>query len=233
MRRQALRNRAWKKAQRQKARREEPWKHTSDNHAITLKVIRDLYTAQINHWNEKLQAICQLNNHLHAATSIEDVNEDADRQFIRRNRGSKKGLFAGIALDPKTHMHWQLNKIGAEEGFYYLPLHPDLDDELVEKCHLVYGMLEELYTERDVIRKFLSFAMGFGVTWDYFAQSLDSDILSDYFSESRVEQPAMDLDDPAVVNRLNQFDEYIEENRTIVETMANRQLENLLLGDIL
>jgi hypothetical protein len=232
MRRQALRNRAWKKAQRQKARREEPWKHTSDNHAITLKVIRDLYTAQINHWNAKLQGICQLNNHLHAHASIDAVDENADRQYIRRNR-HKPGMFAGIALTPKVHLHWQLSKLKSEEGFYYLPIHEDLEDKFVKELKVIHGMLEELYTERDVIRKFLSFAMGFGVTWDYFAQSLDSDILSDYFNESRVDQPALDLNDPAVINRLNQFDEYIEENRTIVETMANRQLENLLLGDIL
>ena len=94
-------------------------------------------------------------------------------------------------------------------------------------------MREELIDEQVVIRNFLSFAMGFGVTWDYFAHSLDSDILTDYFNESRVKQEPLDTSDPAVRNRLSQFDDYINENRTIVETMANRQLENLLLGDIL
>lgn len=142
-------------------------------------------------------------------------------------------MSAGIRIDSQTCLHWQHSELRAEEGFYYLPVHQSMEEDETKELAIVHSMLDELYTERAVIRRFLSFAMGFGVTWDYFAQSLDSDILSDYFNESRVEQPLLNLDDPAVVNRLNQFDEYIEENKAIVETMANRQLENLLLGDIL
>lgn len=186
----------------------------------------------MEHWDKELIKICQINNNLHAADRIEDVDPE-NRSHVRRHR-SKELNVAGIAVSSSVYLHaLSKNTTTAEEGLYYLPIHANVTDEFRKHIGVVQAMREELLTESKVIRQFLSFALGFDVSFDYFAHSLDSDILTDYFNESRIKSKPMDTTDPAVINRLDQFDKYIEENRAIVETMANRQLENILLGDIL
>ena len=114
---------------------------------------------------------------------------------------------------------------------FYLGFHPQMRG-LEKEFITVTTMLGELEAEKDQVYRFLTYALAFNVPIQAFFEELNSDILTEHFDKNPIGTKLVE-DSDYLENTMESFRTYMEQHHFIVEVLAERQMENILLGDVL
>ena len=180
---------------------------TSRREAIKRSILEEFYAIPARYWRDKLRAFCALNAEFH------------------NSRAS-----AGIYYE---NMYWhpesRTNQQEPDPSCFYLSIHPQFREEHEKDFLTCITMLGELLIERDTVHRFLSYGLAFNVPIQTFFEELGSDILTEHFQNhphGKVESDVYDT------NVLDSFRSFMEKHQFIVEVLADRQMENILLRDL-
>lgn len=187
-----------------KTRKKIPLEH-SRREKIKRAILYTFYAQPFEYWNNKLRAFCSLNAQ--------------DTQHCVASAGI---CYENTYWHPEWNIHSNIHTPNPE--LYYLEI-SDTFKEKYEKDFLTcITVLGELRTEVDCISRFLSYALAFNVSSETFLEELGSDILAEYFQDIELK-----TDSP---NAKDGFRTFMKNHRFIIQVLADRQMENILLGDL-
>ena len=196
---------------RSRRNRSRPSDQLNDKELLREAALQNLYQAQHNYWKNRLYELAKRN--LDFQPSARANCDDPTKVGIYWNNRSWYWFSRMSITDDKN-------------SCTILPVVPQLEEE----ARLVTAHLEELQNEVHLARRFLSGLLIFEVPAIAIKRALGLDLIEEIERDQKVSFDALQDSAGHTQNQIDQFTDYVNENKDIIDMLHNRILTNLILS---
>lgn len=188
-----------------------PSDQLNDRELLREAALENLYKAQHRYWKNRLYELAKKN--LDFQPSARANCDDPDR--------------VGIYWDNKS-WYWfpRMSIADDKNSCTILPVVSSLEEE----ARLVTAHLEEIQNEVHLARRFLSGLLIFEVPAIAIKKALGLDLVEEIERNQKVSFDALQNSTGHLQNQVDQFTDYVTENKDIIDMLHNRILTNLILS---